>query len=118
MRYQEEFNKNIHQSLADGSIKLKTQSAINRYAQQHKKSLEQFASLELAKNRAAYAKWRVTENLDKYLIEFEASITRKGGKVIWAHDDATALSEIEQQLKRLNAKSIIKVKLPLAMRLD
>jgi L-lactate dehydrogenase complex protein LldF len=110
MRYQEEFNKNIHQSLADGSIKLKTQSAINRYAQQHKKSLEQFASLELAKNRAAYAKWRVTENLDKYLIEFEASITRKGGKVIWAHDDATALSEIEQQLKRLNAKSIIKSK--------
>ncbi len=114
MRYQEEFNKNIHQSLADGSIKLKTQSAINRYAQQHNKSLEQFGSLELAKNRAAYAKWRVTENLDKYLIDFEASITRKGGKVIWAHDDVTALNEIEQQLKRLNAKLIIKSKTSIA----
>lgn len=108
MRHQEEFKKNIHQNLTDGSIKIKTQSAINRYAKQHSKSLEQFGSLELAKNRAAYAKWRVTENLDKYLIEFEASITRKGGKVIWAHDDVTALNEIEQQLKRLNAKSIIK----------
>ena len=110
MRYQEEFNKNIHQSIADGSIKSKTQTAISRYVQQHKKSLEQFVSLELAKNRAAYAKWRVTENLDKYLIEFEASITRKGGKVIWAHDGTTALNEIEQQLKRLNAKSIVKSK--------
>jgi L-lactate dehydrogenase complex protein LldF len=114
MRYQEEFNKNINQSLADGSIKSKTQTAISRYAKQHKKSLEHFASLELAKNRAAYAKWRVTENLDKYLIEFEASITRKGGKVIWAHDGMTALNEIEQQLKRLNAKSIVKSKTSIA----
>ena len=104
MRHQEEFKKNIHQNLADGSIKLKTQAAIDRYAQQYSKSLEQFGSLDLAKNRAAYAKWRVTENLDKYLIEFEASITRKGGKVIWAHDDIAALNEIEQQLKRLNVK--------------
>lgn len=59
-----------------------------------------FGNIELARQRAAYTKWKVTENLDKHLVDFEASVLRRGGKVLWAYDAANALSEIEQVIKK------------------
>src|ERR1019366_1830523 len=47
---------------------------------------EQFSNLELVKTRAAAIKNKSIENLEKYLIEFEANFIKRGGKVIWAQD--------------------------------
>ncbi len=70
----------------------------------------QYSDLELAKKRAAHIKNKVINNLDKYLVEFEANFIKRGGKVIWAQDAEEALKEISQILKKVSAKSVVKSK--------
>src|SRR3982751_4283335 len=70
----------------------------------------QYADLELAKQRAANRKWKVIDNLDKYLLEFEANFIRRGGKVIWARDAKEAVHEIIGIMKRAKAKTVVKSK--------
>ena len=70
----------------------------------------QFKNINLAKKRAGSIKHRVLNNLDKYLIEFEAGFTKRGGKVIWALDDQQALDEIYNILVKNDIKSLIKSK--------
>ncbi|MEY3678126.1 MAG: hypothetical protein RI924_267 [Bacteroidota bacterium] len=74
------------------------------------KGISKFANLETAKRKAHVIKWKVIENLDKLLPEFEANFQRKGGKVIWANDAEEARREILQIIKRAGAKSVIKSK--------
>lgn len=71
---------------------------------------KQYADLELAKQRAAYIKSKVIHNLDKYLIEFEAAFTKRGGKVIWATDATEAINAIIEISKEIGAKSAVKSK--------
>ena len=70
----------------------------------------QFEDFELARQRASTLKWKVTENLDKYLTEFEINFTKRGGKVIWAQDADEAISELIRIMKNVNAKSVVKAK--------
>ncbi|MBL4655047.1 MAG: iron-sulfur cluster-binding protein, partial [Bacteroidia bacterium] len=83
---------------------------INKYLVTVVKGKEQYADLELAKQRAAYLKWKTLENLDKYLIEFESNFTARGGKVIWANDAEEANNETLKILQSVNAKSAVKSK--------
>src|SRR5437763_15991057 len=71
---------------------------------------EQYADYELARQRAANRKWKVIENLDKYLIEFESNFIKRGGKVIWASDAKEAMDEIVAILKRANTRTLVKSK--------
>ena len=71
---------------------------------------EQFSNLELAKTRAAAIKQKAIENLDKYLIEFEANFIKRGGKVIWAQDGEEVVKEALEIMKRANAKTVVKAK--------
>lgn len=71
---------------------------------------EQFMDLELARQRASMLKWRVLENLDKYLTDFEFNFQKRGGKVIWAEDAQAALDEILRILKQANARTVVKSK--------
>ncbi|RYD81737.1 MAG: iron-sulfur cluster-binding protein [Sphingobacteriales bacterium] len=72
--------------------------------------MNQFADVTLARERAAFVKRKVVENLDKYLIEWESNFKKNGGKVIWAQDAAEANKEILAILKKHNVKSIVKSK--------
>ncbi len=71
---------------------------------------EQFSNLELARTRAASLKQKSVDNLEKYLVEFEAAFIKRGGKVIWAQDAEEALKESLQIMKRANAKTVVKAK--------
>ena len=71
---------------------------------------EQFSNIELAKTRAAAIKNKSIENLEKYLVEFEANFIKRGGKVIWAQDSEEAIKEALQIIQRANAKTIVKGK--------
>jgi len=71
---------------------------------------QQFSNLELAKTRAAAIKQKSIENLDKYLIEFEANFIKRGGKVIWAQDGEEAVKEALQIMQRVKAKTVVKAK--------
>lgn len=83
---------------------------INQYDKKVVEGKNQFADLETARQRAASRKWKVIENLDKYLIEFEANFIKRGGKVIWARDANDAINEIMAIMKKANARAVVKSK--------
>jgi L-lactate dehydrogenase complex protein LldF len=83
---------------------------IGKYDTAVSRGLSRFADLENSKRKAHTIKWKVMENLDKLLPEFESNFQRRGGKVIWANDAAEANNEILAILKKANAKTVIKSK--------
>ncbi len=83
---------------------------ISKYNAKVIEGKEQFANLELARMRAAATKQKAIDNLEKYLIEFEANFIRRGGKVIWAQDAEEAVKESLQIMKKAKAKMVVKAK--------
>jgi L-lactate dehydrogenase complex protein LldF len=70
----------------------------------------QFHDIELARQRAKNLKWKSLESLDLQLESFEANITRRGARVIWAEDAKQALEEIRQICIEKKCKTIVKSK--------
>lgn len=83
---------------------------IDKYNTAVEIGLSRFNNLENSKRKGYSLKWKVMENLDKYLPEFEANFQRKGGKVIWANNAEEARQEIYNILKEAGARSVIKSK--------
>ena len=83
---------------------------IGKYNTSVSNGRKQYTNYELARTRAAMLKWKVLENLDKYLLEFEANTQRKGTRVIWCEDTAGAQKELMNILKANEAKMIVKAK--------
>lgn len=83
---------------------------IAQYNKKVEEGKEQFSNMELARTRAAALKQKAVDNLEKYLIEFEAAFIKRGGKIIWAQDSEEALRESLQIMKRVNAKTVVKAK--------
>jgi L-lactate dehydrogenase complex protein LldF len=110
MRQHEEFQQATGKSAFDREMQAKVNYAADKYEHQLHAGSLQFANLELARDRAAYVRWKVIENLDKYLIEFESAVIRRGGKVLWANDAETALHEIDQVIAKRNATHILKTR--------
>ena len=71
---------------------------------------QQFSDVGLARERAKNIKWKAIEALDKQLEDFEAALTKRGGKVIWAEDTKQALEEILAICREKNCKTIVKSK--------
>src|SRR5882672_7874855 len=71
---------------------------------------QQFDDVHLARERAKNIKWRALETLDQQLEDFESSLTKRGGKVIWAENAAQALDEILSICKEKNCRTIVKSK--------
>lgn len=94
----------------NGEHRRKLQFNISQYDKKVVDGKHQFSDLELARERAANLKWKATENLDKYLIEFEANFIKRGGKVIWAQDAEEACREILAIMQKSGAKSVVKSK--------
>jgi L-lactate dehydrogenase complex protein LldF len=70
----------------------------------------QFQDIELARQRAKNIKWKSLESLDLQLEAFEANITKRGAKVIWAENAKQALEEIRQICIEKKCKTIVKSK--------
>jgi L-lactate dehydrogenase complex protein LldF len=83
---------------------------IGKYDQTVVKGKQQYVDLESVKKRAKNIKWKVMENLDKYLVEFESNFTANGGKVVWANDADEALHEIGRIVKSKRVKTAVKAK--------
>lgn len=104
------FLKDSEEKSFDKEHRRKLNFNISKYDTAVIKGKQQYKNLELAKKRAGNIKHRVINNLDKYLVEFEANFTKRGGKVIWALDAQQAMSEIVDILKKYDAKNIVKSK--------
>lgn len=83
---------------------------IGRYQNAVERGLSKLTNLEASKRKAHTIKWKVMENLDKLLPEFEANFQKKGGKVIWANDAEEANDEILKIIRKAHARTVIKSK--------
>ena len=83
---------------------------IGKYNVAVERGLSKFENLEASKKKAHVVKWRVMENLDKFLPEFEANFQKRGGKVIWANDIEEAQKEILNIIQKNGGKTVIKSK--------
>lgn len=83
---------------------------IGKYNISFERGKEKFFDLENSKKKANLIKWRSIENLDKYLMEFEANFTSRGGKVIWANDVKEAQEEILKIMQQHEARLVVKSK--------
>ncbi|HRS53880.1 MAG TPA: LutB/LldF family L-lactate oxidation iron-sulfur protein [Bacteroidales bacterium] len=83
---------------------------ISRYENAFNSGKALYNNIELAKRRAAICKTKVLNELDKYLIEFEANFITRGGKVIWAKDSKDVIKEVLSIARKYGARRIIKSK--------
>lgn len=83
---------------------------IGKYDTAVAKGLARLVNLDYAKRKGHVIKWRVMENLDKFLPEFEANFQKRGGKVLWANDAEEARKEILNIIERAGAKTVVKSK--------
>jgi L-lactate dehydrogenase complex protein LldF len=83
---------------------------IGRYNAVVPQGKQQFAELNLARERAKNIKWKAIETLDKQLEEFESNFIKRGGRVIWAENSDQALAEILTICKEKNCRTIVKSK--------
>jgi L-lactate dehydrogenase complex protein LldF len=83
---------------------------IGKYNNSFEKGLSRMINLDNSKKKGHAIKWKVMENLDKFLPEFESNFQKRGGKVIWANDAAEANREILNIITKAGAKTIIKSK--------
>jgi len=83
---------------------------IGKYDVAVKKGKAIYKNLDLARNRAGYIKYKVINELEKYLIQFENNFLKNGGKIIWAKTESEAIKEIQKILKDRNVKMVVKSK--------
>src|SRR6201996_8203807 len=83
---------------------------IGRYDAAVERGLSKIINLDNNKKKGHAIKWRVMENLDKFLLEFETNFQKRGGKVIWANDAEEANREILRIMEKHNAKTVVKSK--------
>jgi L-lactate dehydrogenase complex protein LldF len=83
---------------------------IGKYDAAVNRGLSRLINLENAKRKAHVTKWKVMENLDTILPQFEANFQKRGGKVIWANDAADANKEILNIIQNAGAKTVVKSK--------
>lgn len=107
---QQSFIQAANQKAFDIPHRRKLNFNIGQYDKKVTEGKTQYSNLELAKQRAAHLKWKATENLDKYLLEFEANFIKRGGKVVWAKDAKEAITEILSILNNAGVETVVKSK--------
>ncbi len=69
-----------------------------------------FADWEAARQKCHDAKHEAISHLDKYLLQFEEGIKRRGGHVFWAETSEEARNYILDLARRNSVKTVVKVK--------
>ncbi|HEU5168193.1 MAG TPA: LutB/LldF family L-lactate oxidation iron-sulfur protein [Chitinophagaceae bacterium] len=108
--HSQSFIEKSTEKTADREHRRKINFNIGRYNAVVPKGKEQFSNVNLAREKAKNIKWKAIENLDKMLESFEANITKRGAKVIWAEDAQQALEEIGKICAEKNCKTLVKSK--------
>jgi L-lactate dehydrogenase complex protein LldF len=110
MKVSEEFLVKADEKAFDLGHRKTINYNIGKYNTAVERGLSKFENLENSKKKAHVIKWRVMENLDKFLPEFESNFQRRGGKVIWANNTAEAQKEILNIINKNGGKTVIKSK--------
>ncbi|HMG66416.1 MAG TPA: LutB/LldF family L-lactate oxidation iron-sulfur protein [Chitinophagaceae bacterium] len=105
-----DFNEKSSLKAGDRSHRQKINFNIGRYNAVVPVGKQQFAQLDLVRERAKNLKWKAIESLDTQLEKFEAGISKRGAKVIWAETAEQAREEILKICKEKNCRTIVKSK--------
>jgi L-lactate dehydrogenase complex protein LldF len=84
--------------------------SIDKYDTAFDRGISRMINVDNTKKKGHAIKWKVMENLDKFLPEFESNFQKRGGKVIWANDAEEANREILNIITKAGAKTVIKSK--------
>ena len=93
-----DFIEKVLKKVADRDHRQKINFNIGRYNAVVPGGKQQFENLNLAREKAKNIKWRAIESLDKQLERFEARISKRGAKVIWAETAEEATEEVLKDL--------------------
>lgn len=104
------FLEKADKKASDPEHKRKILFNISQYDKKVVVGKQQYSNLEMARKKASAIKSRSIENLEKYLVDFEANAKRNGTKVVWAENAEAAMKEIIAILKRREAKTVVKSK--------
>ena len=104
------FLKKAEKIAFDKEHRAKIKFNIGKYDAAVKKGKAIFKNLDAARNRAGFIKYKVVNELEKYLIQFETNFLKNGGKIIWAETESEAINEIQKILKERNVKTVVKSK--------
>ena len=96
--------------VSDKEHRRKINFNIGKYNAVVPKGKQQFIDVNLVSEQAKNLKWKALASLDKNLEQFEAAITKRGAKVIWAEDTTQALEAIGKICKEKKCKTIVKSK--------
>ena len=95
---------------ADRDHRQKINFNIGRYNAVVPGGKQQFENLGQVREKAKNIKWKAIETLDKQLERFEAGISKRGAKVMWAETAEDAQNEILRICREKNCRSIVKSK--------
>ncbi len=104
------FLKKAEKIAFDKEHRKKIKFNISRYDHAVEKGQQIYKNIELAKERAGYTKYKVINDLEKYLIEFEDNFINNGGKVIWAETAEQAVNAVVKIAKDRQVKHVVKSK--------
>ena len=71
---------------------------------------KQFDNIDFVREKAKNLKWKAIASLDSQLEKFEAEITARGAKVIWAETAEQAREEVLKICQEKNCRSLVKSK--------
>ena len=83
---------------------------MSKYDAAVEKGMDRYKNLDLAKQRASFKKQQVLQNWDKYLIQFEENLLKKGVKVFWCKDEKEVFDQLVPILQEKEAKLSVKSK--------
>jgi L-lactate dehydrogenase complex protein LldF len=108
--FYETFLKETASRINDVELHGHIDHARRNYRRAFGEALQQFTDLEAARRRAAHIRWKSINDLEKYLIQFESTFIKSGGKVVWARDAAEACAEITAIIQKVQANGVVKSK--------
>jgi L-lactate dehydrogenase complex protein LldF len=106
----EKFLVDSNKKVLDGKHRNTINFNISKYDFAVVNGKKQYSDIELARERAAVIKRKVVNNLEEYLVNFEANCLKNGGKVVWAESVEDVHKEIARVVKKYNAKKVVKSK--------
>jgi L-lactate dehydrogenase complex protein LldF len=108
----EDIEKPFRETLADSNLQSVIYSATARFMDKRQAVVgpEVLPDYQELRNRANTLKEHTLDNLDYYLEQFEANVTRNGGKVIWCENDAEAVDFLARLARDKNARLVVKSK--------
>ena len=98
------------QALANPALQKNLRHTKGLFVDKRRKAMNSFGAFEDARTQAANIKQEVLNNLDDWLLKFEAQALDNGCEVLWAEDAQQACQLVNDICQQVNAQKIIKSK--------